>query len=311
MPELIALYETHADHRDKFEIVAIHDKSLHSFTELDKHLPKLRDSYWQGKDLPFPVLLDATGKTEEIYGVSHYPTGLLIDPAGKLVGEVSPGDLEAKLPPLGVGKLWARHRDTQKNISWSFEPSTYTLTKLADILQRLTSCPVELDAAAVKASGLTADGPLPGVVIGGPITLRSLDELLLAPHGLGVTSSQDQKKLLISRRPPAPAAESFLQKLRNKELTERLDRDANGERKPLDISNQTLLDAIKRIGNEYDFAIALDAKAMRAGTLDPQAKVTGLIAPGSLRVSLTRMLDPLGLRVEVRDEVVFVTPKDN
>jgi hypothetical protein len=44
-------------------------------------------------------------------------------------------------------------------------------------------------------------------------------------------------------------------------------------------------------------------------TLDVKAKVSGRIAPGDLRTSLTKMLDPLGLTVAVRDEVVFVTPR--
>jgi len=309
LPELISLYEAYADHRDKFEVVTIHDKSLASFAELDKQLPKIRDHNWQGKDLPFPLLLDASGKTAELYCV-HGRGGLLIDPQGKLVSTGLPSILEAKLPPLPVGKQWARHRDMQKNIFWSFEPSNHTLTNLAGILQMWTRCPVELDAAAVKASGLTPDGPLPGVVIGPEVTLRSVDELLLAPLGLGVAPSTDENKLLITRRPPAPAAESYLQKLRNKELTEQLDH-GNGAGKPLEIKNQTLLDAFKRISNDYDFPFALDTNAMRAGTLDPQAKVSGRIEPGNLRASITRMLDPLGLQVKVRDEVVFVTSEGN
>ena len=106
MPELIALYEDHADHRDQFEVFAVHDKSVKSFAELDEKLPKIKEHYWQGKDLPFPVLLDATGETGKLYGIRAYPTGLLIDPDGKLVGEATPADLEAKLPPLSVAKKW-------------------------------------------------------------------------------------------------------------------------------------------------------------------------------------------------------------
>src|SRR5262249_61373723 len=115
-------------------------------------------------------------------------------------------------------------------VHWSFEPGSSSLKKLAVILTRRAGCEVELDAKAVEASGLTPDGPLPGVVIGGPITLRSLDELLLAPHGLGVAPSKDEKKLLITKRPATTDGKSYLQKYRAKQLEERLDRGAGGDK---------------------------------------------------------------------------------
>jgi hypothetical protein len=311
---LIALYEAHADHRDRFEIFAVHDQSVKSFADLDQKLAKIKDRYWQGKDLPFPVLLDAAGKTEMLYGVRAHPTSLLIDPDGKLVGEASAADLEAKLPLLSAAKTWARHRDMQKHVVWSFEPSSHTLLKFAGILKTWTHCTVELNAEAAKSSGLTLEGPLPGVVIGGPITLRSLDELLLAPHGLGVAPAAAEKNLLITWRPATAEPESYLQKLRARELTDRLDRGSvagpQAEARPLEIKDQTLLDAIKRISQEFDLPVALDAQAMRDNRLDVKAKVNGRIIAGDLRTSLTKMLDPLSLTVEVRLEVVFVTPRN-
>jgi len=312
LPELISLYELYAEHRDKFAIVTIHDKTISSFAELDKKLPKVREQYWQGKDLPFPVLLDPSEKTAQRYNIHAFPAGLLIDPEGKLVGAGAPSLLEEKLPPLPAAKQWARYQDLPKRIFWSIEPSNDTLTNLVYMI-RLgmgwgTGCPVELDPAALKAYGLTPEGALPGVVIGSGVTLRSIEALLLEPLGLGVVPARDGTKLLITRRPPAQGAESYLQKLHNKELTEQLDH-GNGPGKPLEIKNQTLIDAFKRIGNEYDFPFALDAKAMRAGTLNPQAKVNGRVEPGSLRKSILRILKPLGLRIEVRDEVLFVTPE--
>jgi len=314
LPALIGLYEDHADHRDKFEVFAVHDESVKSFAELDTKLPKIKDRFWQGKDLPFPVLLDATGKTEKLYGIRAHPTGLLIDPDGKLVGEARADELEAKLPPLSVAKKWARHRDLYKNVYWSFEPSAYTLPKLADMLKRWTNSAVELDADAVKACGLTPDGPLPGVLIGVNVTLRSIEELLLAPHGLGVVPSADGKKLLITKRTGTKEAESYLQKLHAKELADRLDRGPTAtersKAKPLEIKDQPLLDAVKLVAREFDLPVALAAKAMHAKTLDPNAKVSGSIGPGDLRKSLTKMLDPLGLTLEVRHEVVLVTPRN-
>jgi hypothetical protein len=314
MPELIALYDAHAADRDRFQIFAIHDKTVHSFDELDKKLVPLKKRYWQDKDLPFPILLDATGKTEATYAIHAHPTGLLIDPDGKLVGEASPNDLEAKLPPLPASKQWARHRDMQKNVVWSFEPKTYTLNKLAETLTRWgrPGCPVEVDVEAVKASGLTPDGPLPGVVFGGPITLRSLEHLLLAPHGLGVVASPDDKKLLISRRRAEAEDESYLQKLHAKDIADRLDHlsaDGGASAKPLEIKDQPLLDALRLFEREFDLPFALDAHALHTRTLDPDAKISGTLDPRKLRQSLAGILAPHGLTVEVRDEVVFVTPR--
>jgi hypothetical protein len=284
-----------------------------SFAELDEKLPKIKEHYWQGKDLPFPVLLDATGKTEKLYGIRAHPTGLLIDPEGKLVGEAAASELEAKLPALSAAKKWARHRDIQKNVFWSFEPSQDTLSKFANTLKLWTTCAVDLDADAVAVCGLKPDDPLPGVLVGVNVTLRSIDELLLAPHGLGVAPSTDGKKLLITKRPEIKEPESYLQRLHAKQLNERLDRgpaaaEPNGA-KPLEIKDLPLLDALKQIGNEFELPVALDAKAMHAKALDPKAKVSGSIGPGDLRKSLTKLVDPLGLTVEVRQEVVLVTPR--
>jgi thiol-disulfide isomerase/thioredoxin len=314
LPELIGLYEDHVDHRDKFEVFAVHDKRAKSFAQLDPKLTNIKSQLWQGKDLPFPVVLDANGTTEKLYGVREYPTGLLIDPDGKLVGEASVGELEAKLPPLSAARKWKRHRDMYKNVFWSFVPSEYTLRKFAKILGIQTRCTVELDAAAAKASGLTLDGSLPGVVIGMPITLRSLEELLLHPHGLGVVPAKDDDKLLITRRTVAVEPSSYLQKLHFKALTESLDGVSPGaaknEAKLVEFKEQPLLAAIKRIGNELDLPVALDAKAMLTRTLNPMATVSGTVSPSNFRNSLTTMVGPLGLKVEVTREVVLLAPRD-
>jgi hypothetical protein len=312
LPELIAFYEDHAMHRDKFEVLAIHDDAVKSFPELDKKLASIRTKNWQGKDLPFPILLDGKKETHQLYGIRGWPTALLIDPDGKLVGEVSVKALEEKLPPLPIEKRWARHRDMKKNVFWSFEPKDDTLQSFAETLQRWSGCGITLDLDAIKACGLTTNRPLPGVVIGGSITLRSLDELLLAPHGLGLVPSGEAQTLRITKRAPEKDALSYFQKLHARELNDRLDRggtaDEDKEAQPLEIKNQSLLEAVKLISKEYDLPFALDAKAMHTGRLDPEARVNGRINPRQLRPSLTKMIEPLGLMVEVRHEVVILIP---
>jgi len=310
LPELIAFYEDHAADRDKFEVFAIHDDGVKSFSELDKKLVSIKKTHWQGKDLPCPVLLDGKNKTHKLYGIRSWPTGLLIDPEGKLVGEAGIGSLEVKLPAVSAAKKWARNRDIKKNVFWSFEPEENTLQHFAQILKRWAQCEITVDAEAVKACGLAADGPLPGVVIGTPITLRSLDELLLAPHGLGLGPSVDGKTLVIMKQGGEKEPVSYLQKLHAAELNERVDKKtgAEGATKPLDITDKPLIEAIKIINRESNLPMGLDAKAMQSGKLDPDAKVSGSVGPGQYRKGLVKLLAPLGLTVEVRDEVVIVVP---
>jgi hypothetical protein len=217
----MAFYEEYAAHRDLFEIIAIHDQRVKSFAELDQRLASIRKRHWQGKDLPFPVLIDGEGKTHRLYGIQGWPTTVLIDPEGVLVGRVRLAELRAKLPPLSPSQTWARQRDLGNNLFWDVEPGRFTLTLLATVLERWSHCQIEIDTEAVEASGLKADAPLPGVVYGNPITLRSIEELLLAA---------------------------------------------------------------------------------------PAAQVSGRIEPNNLRQSLLRMLAPLDLVLEVRHEVVLVTP---
>lgn len=100
---MMKFYEKHKDQRDRFEVLAIHDTSMKEFASLDAELKKLKEKRWDGKDLPFPILLDSSGETMEAYKVQALPTTVLIDPDGK-IAQVEVGHrgritktLEAKL----------------------------------------------------------------------------------------------------------------------------------------------------------------------------------------------------------------------
>lgn len=306
MPELIAFYEDHAQHRDKFEVLAIHDDAVKSFAELDKKLASIKQRNWQGKDLPFPVLLDGRKETHTLYSIHAWPSGLLIDPDGKLVGQAGVRELEDKLPPLPAAKIWARHRDMRKNVAWSFAPGEYTPARFAEMMKRWAGCQITLDADALKICGLAADGALPGFVEGSPITLRSLEELLLAPHGLGFVPSERELRITTKARKAEPLSQP--QKLRAKELEEQLSGPSDGAEKMLQLEAQPLLDALKRVHREFELPVALDAGAMRTGKLDPRATVRGTIDPNRLRQSIHDLIAPLGLTLEVRHEVVLIKP---
>lgn len=98
-------YEDHKDQRDRFEILAFHDARAKTLEELDEKLkPIIRDK-WGGKELPFPILLDASGETIKALGVRGFPTVILIDPEGRLVKGGSEELLEAELKKAaGEGK---------------------------------------------------------------------------------------------------------------------------------------------------------------------------------------------------------------
>jgi hypothetical protein len=100
LPALIKFYEEHAAQRDDFEILAFHDGTVKSFAELDPKLEPLIKDLWQGKPLPFPILLDASGQTIKDWGVHAFPTTVLIDPDGHLVEGGSEELLKNKLAEM-------------------------------------------------------------------------------------------------------------------------------------------------------------------------------------------------------------------
>jgi thiol-disulfide isomerase/thioredoxin len=87
LPNLTKFYEEHAAQRDQFEILAICvdcNGELKSVAEVDRKLEPIVKHVWNGKPLPFPILLDPSMTTLERFGVPGYET-ILIDPEGRLV----------------------------------------------------------------------------------------------------------------------------------------------------------------------------------------------------------------------------------
>ncbi len=85
LPGLMKLYDEFKDRRKDFEIIAFHDTKAKTFEELDARLEQVKSRHWGGRDLPFPILLDSTGNTLRNFGVSSFPTIIVIDPKGKVV----------------------------------------------------------------------------------------------------------------------------------------------------------------------------------------------------------------------------------
>jgi len=68
--------------------------------QFDGNVAKLRDSAWSKRDLPFKTVIDQqvagndfSGKTSQCYRVVEWPTLIVIDPQGKVVGPVAKNKL--------------------------------------------------------------------------------------------------------------------------------------------------------------------------------------------------------------------------
>lgn len=88
MPWLFGLHDRYA--KDGLVIIAVHDDSrkLRSLVELEEKLKAVRTRLWRGREVPFPVAMDAgggRGSTHRAYHIERWPTTLLIDRQGRLV----------------------------------------------------------------------------------------------------------------------------------------------------------------------------------------------------------------------------------
>jgi thiol-disulfide isomerase/thioredoxin len=103
MPELMELHEKYKD--QGLVIIAVHDDSTESIATMDAALVEVKQKFWGGKDLPFLIALDgggevpipgeeetARGLTTAEYGISAFPTQVLIGRDGKVVGRRKRGE---------------------------------------------------------------------------------------------------------------------------------------------------------------------------------------------------------------------------
>lgn len=117
MPELVSLHEEFSE--NGLVVIAIHDDSLETIDELKEKLKEISVKHWGGKDIPFAVALDGGGETKikemdtkvsgattAAYGITGWPTRLLINCDGKLVGKFhnSPKDRQKLIEMLNVEK---------------------------------------------------------------------------------------------------------------------------------------------------------------------------------------------------------------
>jgi thiol-disulfide isomerase/thioredoxin len=82
MPNLMELYDRFKD--SGLVVIGVHQDAEGEVTtadQLDARLVQTRKQFWQGKDIPFPVALVSGDQrlASKQYGVSSYPTTILID----------------------------------------------------------------------------------------------------------------------------------------------------------------------------------------------------------------------------------------
>jgi thiol-disulfide isomerase/thioredoxin len=110
MPDLFKIYDKY--HGAGLEVIGVHvdlgedeKEPVDSVDKLDTRLAKIRKNVWNGRDLPYAVALitakripfgpagltrDARCQASADYGVTGYPTMILINAAGKVVDRFEP-----------------------------------------------------------------------------------------------------------------------------------------------------------------------------------------------------------------------------
>jgi len=116
MPELFKLHDKY--HGQGLEIIGVHvdlgegeTERVDTAAKLDERLKETRKNLWNGRDVPFPVALvngertayrqgiekQARSTAASEYGVIGYPTQILIDRQGKVIGPLLPTEEGIKL----------------------------------------------------------------------------------------------------------------------------------------------------------------------------------------------------------------------
>lgn len=309
MPGLIDLYEAHKKDRDNFEILAFHDGTVKDFADLDKKIERPRNRFWGGHDLPFPILLDATGQTVKEWGIHAFPTTLLIDPEGKLVGRAGvvagEKELEEKLPPLPMSVRVARALDRNlPTFRLGALPRHRTLEGAVQLMSFLSNVPIRFDHESLKAAGVAPESPLP-LDMTTSITLRSALNLILEAFNL--TYKQDDEGLVIKSRESAEQPERLSERqiVALKRLEKALD-----EKVGFDFKERPLEEIVSFFQSHVPHeTVILSPRDRKAGTLDPKMLVTGSAKDVPLREALTKLLGPLGVDYTIRDEVIVLTAK--
>jgi thiol-disulfide isomerase/thioredoxin len=138
MPKLMDLHHKYSD--KGLLIIGLHDDSVDSIKELDSKISRLKEDVWNGRNIPFLIALDgggripikgtdrtALGATTAAYGIHHFPTTVVIDKKGRVVGDFSvnsPSDLHQLKVLLGLAEASSGYSSGDYDY---FDPTIYKL----------------------------------------------------------------------------------------------------------------------------------------------------------------------------------------
>jgi hypothetical protein len=304
----VDFFDDHAADRDKFVILAIHDPQAADFAMLDEKLKPIVRRLWRGRPLPFPILLDATGKTGKDWGIAHWPTVILLDPEGRVVdvptkwgviGLHAQEFLASKLPPLPVSVRIARALD--RDLAIALEDNS-PLGELMDFYGKIAHIRIRLDLDELKAAGINERTRVP-LTLNAKLTLRAWLNLTLDPFGL--TYVADGDGLRVVRRTTdnvGLSRPSARQESENALIAEALKAKVTfafrGE--PL---NRVIADLAAKTNESF----VLDPAARQSGVIKPEVTVTGTAVDEPLAAALKRLLASIGMAYVVRNETVVLT----
>lgn len=303
LAQLIDFYEDHAEHRDKFEVIALHDGTVKDFAEMDAKTESTKKTLWRGRNLPFPILLDADngkrGATVNAYGITAFPTTILVDPDGKVVGQATLEDLAKKLPEIPAAIRVPRAMDRVVSLSTDNTP----LDKNVGFLASVANVPIKFDEAALKTAGIDPSVKVP-LTTSAAISLRSWLELMLDPFGL--VAIVDGDKILITK--PNEAARTHSPTPGQKLAAEAIEDKLATQKVCFDFAKGiTLTQLAAHFEGATNETFILDPSGRKSGAIDAEAVITGAASNISVRQAIEQLFKPLGMKLIVKDEVVVIT----
>jgi hypothetical protein len=299
---MMEIYDDHESERDRFVILTVHSPETTTFADLDEKVKPVVRDIWAGRMIPFPILLDADKKLQETFGVQHWPTTVLFDPDGKVIGEVQPEELESKLSKVPASV--ALPRKLERNTTIFFDNPT--LSDAVTMLKKTTGAEFEFDNQALAALGVNESTRIP-LTIAGQVSLRSALELLLDPVGLAGTIGPNG--YMITAKPRSESSgEPALSKMQ-RTCAERIEHKLKESRYSYDFDKAPLAKVAAFFEQQSTENVVLDPRGRLQGKIDPEATISASGKDVPLGEALEKLVAPLGLHAVVRDEVIVLEVK--
>lgn len=289
IPSAIVLHDLAARDGLPIKVLGIHELDASTVAEVEAKLPGIKQQFWGGRDLPFAWVVDADQSIAKSLGVSGYPTTILIDPEGIVVGERRESALANSIHALSPdhraewllaepSPFWFRNCSINGLIDpyfWGLPTEPTPDAKV--ILEKI---------GGVKFGTFSCDGAIGSV-------------LNLLFEGTGLTWRIEGGKLIVERGVDsswrAPFAASREQSIVGLLST----------RPELQFSG-TLADLTEYLAGRVEPYFVMLPQDVFAGRINPDRKVTFKTRGGTLWDELTALLEPLGMRLTVRHEMVVI-----